>query len=56
MTFPDNLPNPCGLTIDEIRKLLQKEEYGYLPSAPYKTEYVVEERYPYIFCSGNAEL
>lgn len=56
MTFPDNLPNPCGLTIDEIRELLQKEEYGYLPSAPFKTEYVVEERYPYTFCAGNTEL
>ena len=48
MTLPDNLPNPYGLTIAEIRELLQKEEYGYLPSSPYKTEYVIEER-----CDNN---
>ena len=50
------LPNPCDLSIDEIRDLLQKEEYGYMPPAPLSSEVSVENKSSYIFCSGNTEL
>ena len=56
MTLSNQLPNPCGLTVEDIRELLQKEEYGYLPSAPLKTEYAIEKKENYNFCAGNAVL
>ncbi len=56
MILPDGLPNPKDLRIEEIRELLQKEEYGYLPPAPLKLEASLESKAAYSFCAGKAEL
>ena len=46
-----NLPSPIGMSYDEITELLLREEYGYLPEAPF--EIIAEEEIDSTFYSGK---
>ena len=46
-----NLPSPIGMSYDEITELLLREEYGYLPEAPF--EVIAEEELDPTFYSGK---
>lgn len=41
---------------EEMLEILQREEYGFLPDRPIKTEYIVEENIINNFCAGKAKL
>lgn len=49
------LPMPGDMTVEEIRRLIQEEEYGYLPAAPISMK-VEEKEEGFCFCAGNAVL
>ena len=55
MNLLKTLPSPIGLSREEIIDLLLKEEYGYLPSAPYSVTATVKSE-DTKFCAGKAEL
>lgn len=53
MNIPTDIPMPDGLTKEEMKEILLREEYGYLPPAPFKVwaeEVESEEK----FCAGKA--
>ena len=52
MIIPSNIPMPDGMTKEEIKEVLLREEYGYLPPKPdkvYAEEVETEEK----FCAGK---
>ena len=50
-----NLPSPMGLTKAEILEILQREEYGYMPSLPVEVSAEQTDIYDN-FCAGKAHL
>ncbi|MBR6709360.1 MAG: acetylxylan esterase [Clostridia bacterium] len=50
-----NLPDPCGMSKEEILSLLLNEEYGTLPSAPDSVSAALE-KCDRTFCAGRADL
>lgn len=55
MELINRLPDPIGMSRAEILTLLQREEYGFLPSAPESVSATVE-RVDRRFCAGRADL
>lgn len=52
MNIPTNIPMPNGMTKEEIKEVLLREEYGYLPPKPYKV-YAQEVEMEEKFCAGK---